>query len=146
VKAFRSTLEEVIESDLLVHVVDVSNENFRKQMEVTTETIEELGAGDIPEIILYNKVDLIDKAEDMNGIFASAKSGLGIDLLVNEVKKELFKDYITCKMLIPYEKGDILSYFMDSTQVLSISHVNEGTIIQLECKQSDYSKYNEYVI
>ncbi len=146
VKAFRSTLEEVIESDLLVHVVDVSNENYKKHIEVTRNTIKELGAGDIPEIVLYNKIDLVSDALEEDGVFASAKTGNGIDILINEIKKEIFKDYVNCKMLIPYDKGDVLSYLMDSSQVHSTSHVNEGTLIQLECKQSDFNKYNEYVI
>jgi 50S ribosomal subunit-associated GTPase HflX len=80
VKAFRSTLEEVKYADLLLHVVDFSDENYRQQMEVTEQTLKELEAGDIPRIVVYNKADLItDKQDDK--LYVSALTGEGIDLL-----------------------------------------------------------------
>lgn len=83
VKAFRSTLEEVKEADLLLHVLDYSDESYRKQREVTEETLRDLGAGDIPVIYVYNKADLCMEEGQLplirgNRIYLSAKSGAGI--------------------------------------------------------------------
>lgn len=146
VKAFRSTLEEVIESDLLLHVIDISNPDFRKHIEVTEKTLTELGAGDIPVIKVYNKIDMNEDFLNGEGIYTSAKKGSGMDLLVGKIKSELFKDYVVCDMLIPYSKGDILSYLSDNANIKSTTHENDGTLITVECKQSDYVKYQEYTL
>lgn len=145
VKAFRSTLEEVIESDLLIHVVDRSNPDYLEHIKVTEETLKDLGADEIPVIMLYNKTDLISDYEEVDGVYASATNGKGIDQLVKHIKEEVFKDYVTCKMLIPYDKGDVLSHLMDKANVTETSYENDGTLISLECRGSDYTRYKEYV-
>ena len=83
IKAFRSTLEEVCEADLLLHVVDISNPDYKHQLKVTNETLKEIGAESVPMIYVYNKIDLLDGylAEE-NGVYISAKKKLGIDKLV----------------------------------------------------------------
>jgi GTP-binding protein HflX len=91
VKAFRSTLEEAKEADLLLHVLDCSDEFYRKQREVTEETLKDLGAGDIPVIYVYNKADLCMAAEQLpmvrgNRIYMSARSGRGIEALVEMIR------------------------------------------------------------
>ena len=91
IKAFRSTLEEAKEADLLLHVLDYSDESCRKQRDVTEETLKELGAGDIPVIYVYNKAD---KRSDVgalpvirgNRIYLSAKTGEGIPELVGMIR------------------------------------------------------------
>lgn len=92
VKAFRSTLEEAREADLLLHVLDYSDESYRKQREVTEETLTELGAGDIPVIYVYNKADRCMEADQLpmirdNRIYMSAKTGAGIPELVELIRK-----------------------------------------------------------
>lgn len=146
VKAFRSTLEEVIEADLLIHVVDRSNPDYLNHIKVTEETIKDLGADEIPTLLLFNKIDLMDELERSENIYASAKNGDGIDDLILRIKEEVFKNYVHCEMLIPYDKGEVLSHLMDNAKVTSTSYENEGTLIKLECKDSDYSKYKEYVV
>lgn len=146
VKAFRSTLEEVIEADLLIHVVDRSNPEYLNHIRVTEETIKELGADEIPTLLLFNKIDLMEELVRTENIYASAKNDDGIDELIDRIKEEVFKHYIKCDMLIPYERGDVLSHLMDSAKVLSTSYEDDGTLVSLECKNSDYSKYKEYVV
>jgi len=90
VKAFRSTLEEAKEADLLLHVLDYSDESYRRQREVTEETLRDLGAGDIPVIYVYNKADLCMEEEQLplirgNRIYLSAKSGAGIPELAEMI-------------------------------------------------------------
>ncbi len=97
VKAFRSTLEEAKEADLLLHVLDYSDESFRKQREVTEETLKDLGAGDIPVIYVYNKSDRCMELNDLpvirgNRIYLSAKEGVGISELVGMIQN-------TCKSI-----------------------------------------------
>lgn len=92
VKAFRSTLEEAKEADLLLHVLDYSDESYRKQREVTEETLRDLGAGDIPVIYIYNKADRCMEVERLpvirdNRVYMSAKTGAGIAELVEMIQE-----------------------------------------------------------
>lgn len=105
VKAFRSTLEEAAEADLLLHVLDYSDDSYRTQRKVTEETLKELGAGDIPVIYIYNKADLCMKADELpvirgSRIYLSAKSGAGIAELAEMIRKACEgKTYDKCRYL-----------------------------------------------
>lgn len=155
VKAFRSTLEEVAEADLLVHVVDRSHPEYRKMMAVTHETLKELGADRIPVVYAYNKADLLPAAEltsapfqddSGSGIILSARNGNGIDGLVRLIRSRLFQDYVHCEMLIPFDQGRLLAYFNDHSQVLSTSYEENGTKLSLECRRADYEKFQGFVV
>ncbi|MGE6256650.1 GTPase HflX [Heyndrickxia sporothermodurans] len=149
VKAFRSTLEEVAESDLLIHVVDYSNPNHEQLMEITNQTLKDIGIENIPMIYAYNKSDLVDiqipliRGED---VFLSAKRRIGIDELIQLIRKEIFKDYVKCEMLIPYDQGQMISYFNKYANVIETSYEETGTKLVLECRKSDFEKHHEYVI
>jgi GTP-binding protein HflX len=148
IKAFRSTLEEVTEADLLIHVVDYSNPNYEQQIKVTEETLKELGVENIPIIYAFNKTDLVD-AEDLKDgydrVYISAKNKVGIDRLVEAIKQIIFTDYVNCTMLIPHDKGDIVSYLNDNAHVIDTSYENDGIMLSLECKEADYNKYQQYL-
>ena len=108
VKAFRSTLDEIRYADLLLHVVDFSDEHYKEQIEVTEETLKELGAGDIPRIYIMNKADSVMEEETLpkisdNRIYMSAKYGIGIPELMRMMEKILFSEYQEAQFLIPYE-------------------------------------------
>lgn len=146
VKAFRSTLEEITEADMLVHVVDCSNPNYKQQIEVTKETLKELGADNIPTIYAYNKVDLVEGEitnEEEDYVFISAKDKAGIDKLIDEICKKAFPEYIYCELLIPYEKGNILSYFNENANIKSTEYISNGVLIYMECRESDYKRYKK---
>ncbi|MBC2579115.1 GTPase HflX [Clostridium sp. DJ247] len=147
VNAFRSTLEEITEADMLVHVVDYSNSNYKQHIEVTKETLKELGADNIPIIYAYNKTDLaageITK-DEKNCIYISAKNKAGIDELVSEICKRAFPQHVCCQLLIPYEKGNILSYFKDNANIKSTEYNSNGVLIFMECKESDYRRYKQF--
>lgn len=156
IKAFRSTLEEVKYADLLLQVVDFSDENYRQQMEVTTETLKELDAGDIPQIIVYNKVDLCNEypgsvnAKNLpvikgNQIYMAAGSGIGIDELADLIKSVVYKQHIDCKLLIPYTDGKVASYFMENATVLEQEYCEEGIRLRVNCHEQDCAKYSRYV-
>jgi len=148
IKAFRSTLEEVAEADLLIHVVDYSNSQYNQQMKVTRETLKELEADNIPVIYAYNKTDLLNVeipkiTEDC--VYISAKRKEGIVDLVNVIGQKAFTDYVHCEMLIPYDKGNILSYLNDNAMIKSTLYEGSGVLISLECKEADYERYQQYV-
>lgn len=149
VKAFRSTLEEVAEADLLIHVVDFSNPNYKEQINVTKQTLKELRAENIPTIYAFNKVDLVMEEVSMAGtdtVYLSAKKQMGIDELIGVITENVFKQYISCEMNIPYDKGNILSYLKERANILSTEYKNEGVFLSIECKEEDYNRYREYVI
>jgi GTP-binding protein HflX len=149
IKAFRSTLEEVAESDLLVHVVDYSNPEYEQMIAVTEETLKELGAGHIPVIYAYNKVDRIEGAlpeQEADRVYVSAKRQTGIDTLMERIRGHIFKDYVRCEMLIPFEQGKLVAYFNEHAHIFSTSYEENGTKLDLECKRADYEKYKEQLI
>lgn len=147
IKAFRSTLEEVCEADLLLHVVDISNPDYKHHIKVTNETLKEIGAESVPMIYVYNKIDLVDGyLTEKNGVYISAKKNLGIDKLVETISNKVFNNYINCNMFIPYDKGNLLSYLNDNARVIDRKYRNDGTELSIECSNIDYEKYREYVI
>ena len=149
VKAFRSTLEEVVEADLLIHVVDYSNPNFEQQIEITEQTLHDIGIKDIPTIFAYNKADLTDMdipQVNRDSVYMAAKDKVGIKELIDQVRVHIFKDYIRCQMLIPYDQGQLVSYFNENGHIMETEYEENGTKIKLECKKTDYEKYQNYVM
>ncbi|WP_353893953.1 GTPase HflX [Proteinivorax hydrogeniformans] len=149
VKAFRSTLEEVTESDLLVHVVDYSNPNYERQIEVTNSTLRDIGVKDIPVVYAYNKCDLTDlEIPKLNGnkVYFSAKERLGLEELVQLINSKIFADQVKCELLVPFDRGDVVSYFNEKANVLDTGYEKEGTKLKVECTKADLEKYKEFVI
>lgn len=150
IQAFRSTLEEVRYADLLVQVVDFSDENYRKQMEVTAETLKELEAGDIPQITVYNKADKCRMAGlpcvKENQIYISAVQGIGISELAELIKKKIYESHVDCTFLIPYEEGAVASYFMENADVSEREYLEEGMRIHVNCYSQDAVKYDIFRI
>lgn len=147
INAFRSTLEEITEADMLVHVVDYSNPNYKQHIEVTKETLKELGADNIPIMYAYNKIDLAEgeiTKDEKDCVYISAKNKAGIDELVNEICKRAFPQHVCCQLLIPYEKGNIFSYFKDNANIRSTEYNSDGVLISMECKESDYERYKQF--
>ncbi|MBG9736750.1 GTPase HflX [Paenibacillus alvei] len=148
VKAFRSTLEEVREADLLVHVVDFSNSEYEQHIHITNETLKAIGVEEIPMIYAYNKIDLkegeILESQD-NSLYISAKGKQGLDELIAAIRGQVFRNYVKCEMLIPYHEGQHVSYLNEHAHVLATEYEEQGTKLVLECKQSDYQKFAQYV-
>ena len=149
VKAFRSTLEEAREADLLLHVVDVSHEEHKFMMDVTNETLKAVGVEDIPTVYVYNKSDLADVQYPLvsgDNIWIAAKQGAGLDELLQIIRSYVFSDYVTCNMLIPYDQGAIVSYLNEAATIHATSYEENGTLLSVEVKQADYNKFEQYVI
>ncbi len=149
VKAFRSTLEEARDADLLLHVVDVSNSEHGFMMDVTNETLKAVEVEGIPTIYVYNKADLAQVPYPVvsgDNIWVSAKQGVGLEELIQLVRQHIFSDYVTCEMLIPYDQGNIVSYLNEHASVSNTAYEEGGTLLSLEVKEADYAKYQQYVV
>lgn len=149
VQAFHSTLEEVKYADLLLEVVDYSDENHKEQMQVTADTLRELGAEQIPCIHVYNKCDgLIDPLPQIRGdnIYMAAKKGIGLEELIEMISSQIYQDYVDCVMLIPYTEGALVSYFSENATIRDTEYLAEGTKITMNCLLKDLKKYKQYVV
>lgn len=146
VKAFRSTLEEVTNADLLLHVVDCSDPAFEKRVAVTNETLKELGADQIPMLYVYNKADLTAHEyprTDGDGIYVSARRGSSMEALAGLIAERVFHDYVECEVLIPFDKGRLVAYFNEHAHVRETVHEPDGTRLALTCKSADLEKYRD---
>lgn len=150
IKAFRSTLDEVKNSDLLLHVVDFSNEEYEENIRVTNSTLKEIGSDNIPVIYVFNKCDEVNDIKlpyvDGNKVYISAKNNIGINELINVISNNIFKEYVTCKMEIPFKRGDIVSYLKEKYDFISTQYTNDGTLIEICLNKKDYGKYKNYII
>ena len=150
IKAFHSTLEEVKEADLLLHVVDCTNSNYQKQIEVTNETLKYIEADHIQQVCVYNKIDLFpDIMLPENGISVkiSAKNEIDIFQLTHILSKQLFSSYRKCQLLIPYDQGQILAYLKENATIMSEpSYTEAGTMVETKLSKADFEKYQKYVL
>lgn len=137
VEAFRSTLEEVGESDVIVHVVDASHPDPGAQLATVRDVIGEIGARDIPEIVVFNKSDLADDDQRLlirglepTGIFVSARTGEGIDELMARIAELLPAPEVEVTLLVPYDRGEIISRLHVQGRVLSTDYREDGTLVK----------------
>ena len=145
VKAFRSTLEEVRCADLIVHVVDFSDEHYKQQMEVTEETLKSLEAGDIPRIVAYNKADK-SRMQDLprkkdRQIYMAASLDCGIEELAGMIAECVYADRVEREFTVPYDRGNVVSYFMENATVLAQEYREEGVWMRVRCHKGDAEKY-----
>ncbi len=150
VEAFKATLEEVKEANLLLHVVDATNEDFEMQMNVTEKVLHDLDVKEKPSILIFNKVDKIEERSHLipmgeNIIQVSALNDIGIDTLVEMIKERIFNDMKQVELLLPYDKGDIVSYLCDKTKVLKTEYREDGVMVETTLGPADYSKYAKYL-
>ncbi len=146
VEAFKSTLEEMKEADLLLHVVDCSDPYARDMIATTRDTIVELGAGHIPMITVYNKADMCEPAvryprrgvqertasgDLADSIYISAKDHDSLDMLRDMILEKVYTEYEETEVLIPYDRGDLISFLIKNAQVLSMEYPAEGTLMKV---------------
>lgn len=152
VKAFRATLEEVENADLLIQVVDRSDCDYKEHMQTTQELLEELHTADIPMLTVYNKADRCGqdveypKLVGEDKLYVSAKEASSVELLVQVILSRLYADYVQAEFLIPYTDGEVVSYFMEQSEVLKSTYEENGTRIFVKCHKADRDKYQAYVV
>lgn len=164
VEAFQSTLEEAREADLLIQVVDYSDEHYKEQIAVTNQTLKKLQADGIPMLYIYNKSDLVspDALPGLSGVeeaqltshlpvvtddavYLSAKKRIGMEELVCLIGEKLAGGYKECSLLIPYTDGRAVSYLNENAVVYETEYAEEGVRMRVNCKKEDYGYYMKYV-
>ncbi|TFC43845.1 GTPase HflX [Cryobacterium sp. TMT1-21] len=153
VEAFRSTLEEVADADVIVHVVDGSHPDPSSQLSTVREVIGEVGAREIPEVVVFNKSDLISDDDRLvlrglwpQGIFVSARSGEGIEELLAEISDLLPRPGIRLDLLIPYEHGDLIALLHDQGQVLATEYAETGTRVTALVTAEIQPQFADFVV
>ena len=150
VEAFKSTLEEAVVADVLLHVIDASNAAMSDQIEVTKNVLSSIGAMGKPVIGVYNKADLCDDYAGLchfdHNVIISAKNKTGIDELINTLAEVAPGKKQQYTMLIPYTDGSILSTIHKNQKVLSEEYTESGTKIEVLLDSENKSKYEEYII
>ncbi|CAN1512744.1 HflX GTPases [Candidatus Nanopelagicaceae bacterium] len=136
IDAFKSTLEEVSESDLIVHVVDGSHPDPFEQIRAVRLVIDEIGGKDIPEIIAINKVDIADPAvimeilrKEPNSYAFSVRTGFGIEGLLHAIESSLPRPSVEINVVIPYNRGDLVHAIHERGEIFTEEYVAEGTSI-----------------
>ncbi|MFF0477404.1 GTPase HflX [Streptomyces sp. NPDC004284] len=137
VEAFRSTMEEVAESDLILHVVDGSHPAPEEQLAAVREVFRDVGAVDVPEIVIINKADAADPLVlqrllrmEKHSLVVSARSGQGIDELLALIDSELPRPEVELEVLVPYTQGGLVSRVHAEGEVQSEEHTPEGTLLK----------------
>ncbi|MBU3158656.1 GTPase HflX [Clostridium frigoris] len=155
VEAFKSTLEEVVYSDLLLHVVDVSSENAELQIEAVDGVLTELNAINKPVILVLNKIDkaslenilkIKEKYKDLKCIEVSAKNGTNLEGLLIDVCKELPYTLKKFNVLIPYTDQSMVAYLHRGAKVDSEEYNEEGTLMSVQGDTEIYNKCQKYII
>lgn len=151
IEAFKATLEEVQYADLLLHVVDASNQDYDMQIKVTEQVLKEMKMTQRPTIMIYNKIDQLEEMEaDLpmgeNTVHLSASRGRGIEKLLDEIKNILFSKNREVSLLLPYDKGNVVSYLCDHTKVYRREYLEDGIKIKASLGPIDLNKYARYII
>lgn len=155
VEAFKSTLEEVIYSDLLCHIVDTSSDNALDQIKAVEEVLEELGAKDKETILVLNKIDKAtdEQIEEVKKICSeykiieiSAKEGINLDNLLDLIEEKLPYKMKKCEYLIPYDRSDMNSYLHRNGRVLKEEYKDNGTFMLVEVEDEVYNKSKDFIV
>ena len=137
IEAFRSTLEEVADSDLIVHVVDGSHPDPEGQLVAVREVLAEIGADKVPELVVINKADVADdlvlarlRQREPHSVVVSARTGEGIEEARAAIEADLPRPAVEVVALLPYDRGDLLSRVHDHGEVISVEHTGDGTLLK----------------
>lgn len=153
VEAFKGTLEEVKYADLLLHVVDASNKDLDIQIQTTFNILKELEVLDKPTITVFNKMDKVDIHNLVydnryieEKVFISAKTGENLDKLLLKIQDQLPYSYKFVTLNIPYDKHNIVDYFMQNYEIDNIEYTEKGTVLELNINPIDMKKYKEFIV
>ena len=153
VEAFRSTLEEVSQADLILHIVDGSDEDPEGQISAVREVLSEIDAAKIPELVVINKADVADEVvlarllrHERGSVVVSAKTGAGIPELLEAIDSMLPGPAIELRALVPYTRGDLVSRVMQDSVLIEREHRDEGTYLHAKVDDELAAALAEFVI
>lgn len=153
VEAFRSTLEEVEYADLLVHVVDAAHPDPAAQISTVHDVVGDLGARDTPELIVFNKADLVGEDERLllrglapNAVFTSARSGEGTQEVLAAIERMLPRPSVDVRLLVPYDRGDIISMLHRRGIVSTIDYRDDGTYVEASVSEEIAAQVESFML
>ena len=151
VEAFRSTLQETVRADLLLHVVDVSEPDAPDQVSAVREVLDSIGAGHIPELLVLNKADSADRASISSfellypdAVLVSATEGTGLDELLDRIAGVLARGFLEIDLVIPYTEGSVLGELRREAEVLTEDHRAEGTLVSVRLPPDRAGRYRRF--
>ena len=152
VEAFKSTLDEVSEADLLLHVADAGAFQRDAQMQAVREVLEEIGASHAPSVVVYNKVDTLPETEldalkrrQPGAVFASGLKGTGLESLLARIAEEASRGGETLAVMIPYTRGDLIALAHERAQIVTERHHAEGTRLIIKVPKGLSATYAPFV-
>lgn len=153
IAAFRATLEEITEADLILHVVDVSHANVEQHIEAVEDTLAEIDASHMPRILVMNKIDQLDEIPDFISphdhyaatVFISAQEHLGLEELKDAIADIISRNQIVMKINLPYQRGKDYSYLYENGYIESEITTNSGWCLTLNLPQQLYNQYKVYI-
>ncbi len=150
VESFKSTLEEVVYADLILNVCDASNPDYEQQIDVTLDTIKELGASDKPVLTVFNKCDLTKNLHffslDRNTVRISAKTGEGLPALLEKIASMLENTRRKVRLIIPYSDGNLISRIRNDGELISEEYTPDGIIIDAVLDSGFLNLVRDYII
>lgn len=154
VEAFRSTLEEIADADLILHVVDASHPDPEGQIHAVRQVLTEVDAQDIPEIIVLNKADIADpfvverlRQREPNHVVVSARTGGGIPELLEKISASIPRPDVSMELLIPYDRGDLVNRLHGTdAEILTTEHTTEGTHMSVKVRGSLAAELEQFVV
>jgi GTP-binding protein HflX len=153
VEAFRSTLEEVGSADVIVHVVDASHPDPGAQLATVRAVISEVGASDIPEIVVFNKVDIVDsgmvlqlRGVESDALFVSAYTGEGIEALLARIDEVLPKPSTKLSVTIPFDRGELVARLHNEAIIESTHYDETGTSLEVVVDDQLAATLEEFVV
>ncbi len=156
IAAFRATLEEVSEADLLLHVVDISHPQVLQHIEVVEDTLAEIDVPPIPRVLVWNKIDkwhepTLPRWSDTSGQYSasvelSAMTGTGVDKLLESMEDVLATHLHKVTLLLPYQRGDLVSMLFEMANVEKQEHTEAGVLITVQISSPLYERYKQYQI
>ncbi len=154
IDAFKSTLEEAVHADVIIHVVDSSNHEYEDHIKVTESVLKELGSGDKPQILVFNKIDLMGndpvlvaglKNRFAHCVAISTKNKIGIDQLLTRITKEVEREYGMVHLFIPSDKWDVAAYIHRNGKILNEEYVDDGINIDAVLNEKDKNILSSYI-
>ena len=154
VAAFRATLEEIAEADLLLHVVDITHQNAQAQATAVHQTLQEIEADHVPIVVALNKIDKLNDPERARQVLTnfpsavaiSALTGTGIPDLLQLVSEQLYESYVSITVRIPYDEGGLIALFHEQGEVERIEHRNGGVEIQGRLPVRMLAQFKDYQV
>lgn len=153
IEAFKSSLEEAVYADLLLHVVDISSNDSDEQIDVVNKLLSSMGVMEKPILTIYNKTDLVNTVERLSVEYSgrkpieiSAKTGEGMEKLVEEIQKILPQDEEKIFLFIPYSKSKIISYIHENSKITKKDFTEEGIEMSVIIEKIKKDKIKEFIV